>query len=78
MAEHFIDETADCITDMANEMRRVAYELDLVALEVIKKRDVSAAGFAAEMIQNLIPALRLDKLVRMPIRALTWKDDAHE
>ncbi len=68
-----IEPTAKAIEDMAVELEAKAAELRGVAMRARETGDLSYAAEAAAVVMNIMGALRLDLLVRRPLRELGAK-----
>ena len=66
-----VDPTANVIENMAKQLEETAKQLRLVAERMRAEQSFAATSEAAELVQNLFSALPMDKLVWMPIEALT-------
>lgn len=68
-----VEPTAKAIEDMAVELEAKAAELRGMAKRARETGDLSYAAEAAGVVMNIMGALRLDLLVRRPLRELGVK-----
>lgn len=68
-----IEPTAEIIEGMAAELEAKARELRLIAKRARETSDVTYAAEAAAVVMNIMGTLRLDLLIRRPLRELGVK-----
>ena len=68
-----IEPTAQAIDDMATQLEAKANELRALAKCARENNDLSYAAEAAGVVMNIMGTLRLDLLVRRPLRELGVK-----
>lgn len=68
-----IESTAETIEGMAAELEAKARELRVIAKRARETSDLGYAAEAATVVMNIMGTLRLDLLIRRPLRELGVK-----